>query len=178
MGNSSSIKERLSAGEISGLSEDTGFSVGQLASLYTRSAPTGPPKCVRGYRCLSAGLTSSTSTTTGSWRGRTCSPCPSSASTPSATESSTHSSQKTRLSGTHRSCSSRQDRYTLMLPIIDQVDNMDLISRTLSTCWPTSDQFPINRGGWNWTPRGTSSYSPSECTIWMVMARSPRWTMV
>ena len=36
MGNSSSIKERLSAGEISGLSEDTGFSVGQLASLYTR----------------------------------------------------------------------------------------------------------------------------------------------
>ena len=39
MGNSSSIKERLSAGEISGLSEDTGFSVGQLASLYTRSAP-------------------------------------------------------------------------------------------------------------------------------------------
>ena len=40
MGNSSSIKERLSAGEISGLSEDTGFSVGQLASLYTRSAPT------------------------------------------------------------------------------------------------------------------------------------------
>ena len=39
MGNSSSIKERLSAGEISSLSEDTGFSVGQLASLYTRSAP-------------------------------------------------------------------------------------------------------------------------------------------
>ena len=36
---------------------------------------------------------------------------------------------------------------TLMLPIINQVDNMDLISRTLSTCWPTSDQFPINRGG-------------------------------
>ena len=149
MGNSSSIKERLSAGEISSLSEDTGFSVGQLASLYTRSAPTGPPKCVRGYRCLSAGLTSSTSTRTGSWRGRTCSPCPSSASTPSGTESSTHSSQKTRLSGTHRSCSSRQDRYSHFLPrsIIDQVDNVDLISRTLSTCWPTSDQFPINRGG-------------------------------
>ena len=40
MGNSSSIKERLSAGEISCLSEDTGFSVGQLASLYTRSDPT------------------------------------------------------------------------------------------------------------------------------------------
>ena len=43
MGNSSSIKERLSAGEISGLSEDTGFSVGQLGSLYTRSAPAVLP---------------------------------------------------------------------------------------------------------------------------------------
>ena len=43
MGNSSSIKERLSAGEISCLSEDTGFSVGQLASLYTRSAPAVLP---------------------------------------------------------------------------------------------------------------------------------------
>ena len=117
--------------------------------LHQVSPSTCPLQRVRGYRyqCLSAGSTSSTSTRTGSWRGRTCSPCPSSASTPSGTESSTHSSQKTRLSGTHRSCSSRQDRYTLMLPIIDQVDDMDLISRTLSTCWPTSDQFPINRGG-------------------------------